>query len=157
MWLRTSAQGIICLGEPVPASPFTTGYLLQHAWAHQSNSIPPPLTEQHTCPVAKRFVSALTSAKVPKVKTVSLPTTAGTPTARVTTVAKDAQTVWSSSKLTHHYDTQFERELAHHPNKAFTLQLLTALQHGMNFGYKGPVGPNNAKKTYCLPCNTLMS
>jgi hypothetical protein len=36
-------------------------------------------------------------------------------------------------------------DLAHHPNKAFTLQLLTGLQHGVNIGYRGPVSPNSAK------------
>ena len=55
------------------------------------------------------------------------------------------ETVLSSSELIHHYDTQFERELAHHPDKAFTSQLLTALQHGVDISYKGPVGPNDAR------------
>ena len=41
--------------------------------------------------------------------------------------------------------SQFERELALHPDKAFTSQLLTALQHGVDIGYKGPVGPNDAR------------
>ena len=54
------------------------------------------------------------------------------------------KTLLSSSELTHHYDIQFERELALHPDKAFTSQLLTALQHGVDIGYKGPVSPNDA-------------
>lgn len=41
--------------------------------------------------------------------------------------------------------SQFERELAQHPNKTFTLQLLTALQHGVDICYKSPVGLKDAK------------
>ena len=66
------SKRIIYLGEPVPASPFAIGYLLQHTCTHQSNLT--PHAEQHTYPAAKRFASALTSWNVPKVKTVSLPT-----------------------------------------------------------------------------------
>ena len=64
----------------------------------------------------------------------------------MTTLAKDAQNAFELQRAhTSLRHSQFERELAHHPDKAFTSQLLTALQHGVNIGYKGPVGPNNAK------------
>ena len=49
---------------------------------------------------------------------------------------------WSTHTPLQH--SQFERELTLHPDKAFTLQLLTALQHEVDIGYKSPVGPNDA-------------
>lgn len=78
--------------------------------------------------------------------TASLPIPAGTPNVRVTTLARGAR---NSSELQRAHTplrhSQFERELAHHPDKAFTSQLLTSLQHGVDIGYKGPVGPNDAR------------
>ena len=41
--------------------------------------------------------------------------------------------------------SQFERELARHPNKLFASYLLTALHDGVDIGYTGPRGPQNAK------------
>ena len=116
----------------------------QHVWVHQSSLTPQLLTEQHTLPAAKKSVNA--SIDVPKAKTASLPIPAGTPTVRATTLARRAQNgpelQRAHTPLRH---SQFERELAHHPGKAFTLQLRTALQHGVDIGYKGPVGPNDAR------------
>ena len=97
-------------------------------------------------PVAKKSANASTLANVPKVMTGSLPTSVGNPTARVTTLARGApsgiELQRAHTPLRH---SQFERELALHPDKAFTSQLLTALQHGVDIGYKGPVGPNDAR------------
>ena len=128
------------------ASPFVTECQSQHVWVHQSSLTPPRLTEQHTLPTAKKSVNASILADVPKAKTASLPIPAGTPTVRATTLARCAQNgpelQRAHTPLRH---SQFERELAHHPDKAFTLQLRTALQHGVDIGYKGPVGPNDAR------------
>ena len=38
--------------------------------------------------------------------------------------------------------SQFERELVHHPNKSF---ILMALHNGVDIGYTGPRGLQNAK------------
>ena len=96
--------------------------------------------------MAKKYVSKhFNLANVPIAMTVSLPVTTGTPTVRVTTLARDAQDNLSSSKLIHHYDTLFERELVPHSDKAFTLQLVTSFHHGVHIGYKGRVGPDDAQ------------
>ena len=96
--------------------------------------------------MAKKSVNASILADVPKAKTASLPIPAGTPTVRATTLARRAQNgpelQRAHTPLRH---SQFERELAHDPDKAFTLQLRTALQHGVDIGYKGPVGPNDVR------------
>ena len=79
-------------------------------------------------------------------KTESLPKPAGTPTVRATTLARDAQSdfeLQQAHTLLRH--SLIERELAHHPDKAFTLQPVTALKHRVDIGYKGPVGPNDAR------------
>ena len=52
------------------------------------------------------------------------------------------QTSLSSSELSPPYDTQFERELVNHPDKAWTHWLL---KNGVALGYDGPRGPSKAR------------
>ena len=128
------------------ACPFVTEHQSQHTWVPQLSQTLPLLTEQRMLPVAKKSANASIWANVQKVTIASSPTSVGTPTARVTTLARGApsgiELQRAHTPLRH---SQFERELALHPDKAYTLQLLTALQHGVDIGYKAPVGPNDAK------------
>ena len=85
-------------------------------------------------------------SKCTKCEDCILPTTAGTPTVRAIDHPGKGCPKQSWAPASSHTTTtlSFETELAYHPDKAFTLQLLTALQRGVDIGYKDPVGPNKA-------------
>ena len=109
-------------------------------------TIPSRVTEHHACPAVKRSANASTSVNASEAKIVSLHITAGTPTVRVTTLARSAQNAPELQRAhTPLRYSQFDRELVHHPDKAFTSKHLTALQQGVGIGYKGPIGPIEAK------------
>ena len=107
--------------------------------------IPPPLGLP-TPVVEKKSVNDLISQNVQKATNAYSPTYAGTKTAWETTQAKGApnkiELQRAHTPLRH---SQFERELAHHPNKSFTSRILTALHDRVDIGYMGPRSPQNAK------------
>ena len=62
---------------------------------------------------------------------------------RATTLARSAQNAPELQRGHTPRYSQFERELVHHPDKAFTSKLLTALQQGVDIGYKSPIEAKN--------------
>ena len=58
---------------------------------------------------------------------------------------KECQTTLSSSELSPPYDTQFERELINHPDKAWTHWLLDSIKNGVTLGYDSPRSPREAR------------
>ena len=98
---------------------------------------PPTLTR------GKKSANGLTLQNVQKATTACLPMHAGTAAAWGITQAKGAP---SSLELKRAHTplrySHFEREVV---NKSFTSHILTALHNGVDVGYTGPRGPQNAK------------
>ena len=97
-----------------------------------------------TCQTAKKYANVTTWVNVLGATTASSPITAGDPVARVSTLAKGAPKSEPQRAITPLRHSQFEKELAHHPDKAWSTWLLKSLNEGVSLGYDGPRGPSKA-------------
>ena len=99
---------------------------------------------QHTQHQETRSANGTTSATALWVKLANLPTYAGTSTAGEPIqrrAAPCAQPLTLSELQRAHSPlrySEFEHELANHPDKAFVAWLLEAIDNGVNLGFSGP-------------------
>ena len=121
---------------------FVTDPQLHPGLAHQCLTQTKPLTQLRDV----KFADDTTSANAQEAMSASLPTSVGTPGAREHTLVGGAPT--SKNELTGAHTplrhSQFERELANHPDKAWVSRLLTGIDMGVDIGYKGPRGPQDS-------------
>ena len=121
-----------------------------HDWAH-NHPTPPTAEDNPNRPTAKfttrparKYASGTIWADAPLVTSASSPTPAGSLAVTESTLAEGAQNSdpkWGHTPLRH---SQFGRELAHHPNKAWVSWLLQSIRKGVSLGYTGPRGPSTA-------------
>lgn len=123
--------------------PFVTVHQYQPASALQCTI----RTKRPTQPLAEKFAGVTTSTSVPEVTNAHSLMSVGSPDAWVHTQAGVAPTaapelIRAHTPLRH---SQFESELANHPNKALVSKLLKGIRQGVNIGYRGPRGPTNTR------------
>jgi hypothetical protein len=108
--------------------PFATiaEYQPQCGWDPHPNQPTLPALGLPTPVVERKSANDLTSQNVRKATNAYSPTYAGTETAWEATQAKDAPNKTELKQVhTPLRHSQFERELAHHPNKSFMSRVLT--------------------------------
>ena len=134
-------------GRQLCSPPFAAAQTLQHA----SDPHPPPPTDQPPAGpspllLAARYVGSTTTSHVSEAMTAAMHTSAG-PLAATDRIQAGVATSGSSelararTPLRH---SQFERELAHYPDKAWVTRLLHGIRYGVDIGYMGPRQPMNA-------------
>ena len=140
----------ISTSGPIPrrASPFGTNPTscpgLALCQIPQAEPTPSPPTGRPTPKPARRSASATTLAGVPSGTNASLHTAAGSLAATRHTQARGAPNNDHQRGQTPLRHSQFGRELANHPDKAWISWLLDTIQSGVSLGYTGPRGPRTA-------------
>ena len=109
---------------------------------HLTPPIAPSNPVKLTPRAARRFANATTSAAAPSRMNVPSLTAAGSQAAMRHTLAEGVPNSDPQRGHTPLRHSQFEKELANHPEKAWVSWLLNAIQHGVSLGYRGPRGPS---------------
>ena len=122
------------------SSPFGIDSQSQPALAPHQNE-PPSLQP------AGRSAAGITKASDPVVTSARMPMPVGPQAAMGRTLAMGApsgppEPSGAHTPLRH---SQFESELAQHPNKAWVSRLLSGITHGVDIGYMGPREPMDAR------------
>ena len=131
--------------------PFVTNVPSCRDWARH-HLTPTPIECNQSLPTgknpprqAKKYASNTISADAHLVTSVSSPTPAGSLAFMESTWAEAVPNSDLKRGCTPLRNSQFGRELAHHPDKAWVSWLLQSIDNRVSLGYTGPRGPSTAR------------